>query len=369
MGRRDRARHGADHPRRPRHLPRPLLRPEQSCDPGKPGAKGLLVPDRLPDPGRSGGQAYHLAVRRRQLCSEVWLNGVKIGGTVGAFIRGQFDFTPVAGENVIAVRVRPPPHPGTPHEQSIAAGVGPNGGQLAIDGPTFAATEGWDWIPAIRDRDTGLWRPVELLVHGAVRILDPKIVTDLPLPRIDSADIHVDVPIDNAGEDRPEEVRTAFDGAPVEKTAVAPPGRSIVHFAPAEFPQLTVRGPKLWWPNGYGDPALHSMRIEALDGDRPSDSRTIRFGIREVSYDLSLFDSGGRLRRVNVQPTDGKLKGVKLIDVTHQGIKLSPNGWAESLTPAGEHSSGVVDIAETLPEPHLAIRVNGVRIAARGGSW
>src|SRR6185437_9117868 len=71
----------------------------------------------------------------------------------------------------------------------------------------------------------------------------------------------------------------------------------------------------------------------------------------------------------NVQPTDGKLKGAKLIDVTHEGIKLSPNGWAESLTPAGEHSSGVVDIAETLPEPHLAIRVNGVRIAARGGSW
>ena len=41
----------------------------------------------------------------------------------------------------------------------------------------------------------------------------------------------------------------------------------------------------------------------------------------------------------------------------------------ELLTPAGEHSPGVADIPDVLPEPHLAIRVNGVKIAARGGSW
>ena len=36
---------------------------------------------------------------------------------------------------------------------------------------------------------------------------------------------------------------------------------------------------------------------------------------------------------------------------------------------AGEHSPAVIDIPDVLPEPHLAIRVNGVKIAARGGSW
>ncbi len=68
--------------------------------------------------------------------ADIWANGAKLGSTRGAFIRGQFDLTPVAGENVVAVRVSPPPHPGIPHEQSISAGVGENGGQLAIDGPT-----------------------------------------------------------------------------------------------------------------------------------------------------------------------------------------------------------------------------------------
>jgi hypothetical protein len=74
---------------------------------------------------------------------------------------------------------------------------------------------------------------------------------------------------------------------------------------------------------------------------------------------------------VNVQPTDGRLAGQKLIDVRHEAIKETPRGWVESLTAAGETSPAVQPLgaADTLPEPHLTIRVNGVKIAARGGSW
>jgi len=44
--------------------------------------------------------------------------------------------------------VSPPPHPGIPNEQSLRGGPGENGGIEVLDGPTFSATEGWDWIPA-----------------------------------------------------------------------------------------------------------------------------------------------------------------------------------------------------------------------------
>ena len=301
----------------------------------------------------------------------MWLNGQHLGDTTGAFIRGQFDITPVAGENVIAVKVSPPPHPGIPHEQSIAAGVGPNGGQLAIDGPTFIATEGWDWIPGIRDRDTGIWLPVDLEAHGSVKIGDPHVVTDLPLPRIDSADIYITVPVENTtGTPQQVTVSAGFDDVSVQQTVTAAPGETQVRFDPKAFGQLHVRNPELWWPNGYGAPALHDLKISASTGGTVSDTKSLRFGIREVSYDLSLFDRAGHLRRVTVQPTNGALAGEKLIDVTHLGIKQTPNGWAESLTTAGETSPAVTDAsADTLPEPHLTIRVNGVKIATRGGSW
>ncbi|MCH8686226.1 glycosyl hydrolase 2 galactose-binding domain-containing protein [Pedomonas mirosovicensis] len=321
-------------------------------------------------PAEAAGKALTLTFNGINYASEVWVNGRKLGGTKGAFIRGQFEIEPVAGENVVAVKVSPPPHPGIPHEQSITAGVGENGGQLAIDGPTFVATEGWDWIPGIRDRNTGIWLPVELEAHGPVRIGDAQIITDLPLPRTDTADIYFTVPVRNVT-DAPRQVtvRAAFDDVTVEKTITAVPGETAVRFAPGEFPQLRVKNPRLWWPNGYGEPALHTLTITASEGGSVSDTARERFGIREVSYDLSLFDSKGKLRRVNVQTTDGKLKGEKLIDVSHEGIKQSPKGWAESLTPAGEKSPAVTDIPADIPEPHLTIRVNGVKIAARGGNW
>lgn len=344
------------------------------------GLNNLKIPEKLARqeywyrtrftvPAEAAGRKLTILFGGINYASEIWANGAKLGTTRGAFIRGQFDYVPVAGENVIAVRVSPSPHPGIPHEQSVAGGVGENGGQLAIDGPTFVATEGWDWIPGIRDRNTGLWRPVELLAHGSIRILDPHVVTDLPLPRTDRADIHITVPIHNSGPAAPVTVRVAFEGVTVEKRLTAPAGRSDVRFTPADFPALMVANPKLWWPNGYGEPHLYHATYQVSDANGVSDSKTGRFGIREVSYDLSLFDAAGALRRVNVQTTDGGLAGQKLIDVRHAAIKQTPTGWAESLTPAGETSRAVTAIAETLPEPHLTIRVNGVRIAARGGNW
>ncbi len=346
------------------------------------GLNNLAIPERLARqdwwyrtsftaPAGAAGKRTTIQFGGINYASEVWVNGAKVGTTIGAFVRGRFDLPLVAGENVIAVKVSPPPHPGTPHEQSIAAGVGENGGQLAIDGPTFVATEGWDWIPGIRDRNTGLWLPVELEAHGDLMIGDPQIVTDLPLPRIDSADIHIRVPVSNGGTTaRQATVVAGFDGVEVRRTVTVAPGAStIVAFTPATDPALRVANPTLWWPNGYGDPALHDMTITVADEAGVSDTHRTRFGIREVSYDLSLFDAAGALRRVNVQTTDGGLSGNRLIDVRHEAIKQTPTGWAESLTAAGETSPGVTPIAETLPEPHLTIRVNGVRIAARGGNW
>ncbi|MCX7283321.1 MAG: glycoside hydrolase family 2 [Novosphingobium sp.] len=322
-------------------------------------------------PAEAAGKRTTIRFNGVNYSSEAWINGQCAGDTRGAFTRGDFTFTPVAGRNTIAIRVSPPPHPGTPHEQSIKGGVGENGGQLAIDGPTFVATEGWDWIPAIRDRNTGLWQTVELLATGTLAIGDPQIVTDLPLPRTDSADIYVRVPVSNPGTAPVRAtVEVTVAGATLRRQVEVAPGGTTVEFSPRTDPALTVRNPQLWWPNGYGEPVLHKATISVSDGTGLSDRKDIRFGIREVSYDLGLFTNSGSLNRVQVQTTDGSLAGTRLIDITHGAIKESPTGWAASLTRAGEASPAVVPVTDyAIPEPHLTIRVNGVKIAARGGNW
>ena len=47
---------------------------------------------------------------------------------------------------------------------------------------------------------------------------------------------------------------------------------------PAEFPQLAVRSPRLWWPNGLGRPELYHLTLTFVQDGGVSDVRSVRFG-------------------------------------------------------------------------------------------
>ena len=324
-------------------------------------------------PAQLEGKRLTLTFEGINYAAEVWLNGVPLGNIHGAFTRGVFDVTHRLAPgrlNALAVRISPPPHPGIPSEESIAFGPGENGGSMAIDGPTFIDTEGWDWIPGIRDRDAGIWQDVTLQASGPVRILDATVITQLPLPRIDEAALRILVPLDNQSDNaRDVTIEAAFEGVALRKNVQLAPGRSEIRLEPAEFPQLTMRQPRLWWPNGYGRPDLYHLKLSVLEGDRISNTKSVRFGIRQITYELSLFDHAGRLRRVEIDPTTASMHGERLVDVRHEAIKQVVNGWAASLTASGEHSSAVRDVPTQSLAPYLVIHVNGTPIAVRGGSW
>lgn len=324
-------------------------------------------------PAAATGKRQLLTFKGVNYAAEVWVNGEPVGSMKGAFIRGRFDVTGKLkpGRNAIAVRVSPPPHPGLNQEESLTSGVGENGGMMMLDGPTFVATEGWDWIPTIRDRNTGLWQGVTLTATGAVDLGDAHVVTALPKSDNSVADVEITAPVANhADHSVTATIRAAFDDVVVEKHVTLAPGQSAaVVMRPAEFQQLSVHRPRLWWPNGYGEQALHDLTLTASIDGQVSDTKHVRFGMREVTYDLSLMDQEGELRRVNIDLTRARSLGQEIVDGTHQGIRKVPNGWAASLYPGMEKSAAVtpVDDAPGL-SPYLVIRVNGVRIAARGGN-
>ncbi len=319
------------------------------------------------------GRTLTLTLEGVNYAGDAWLNGRRLGEVRGAFRRGVFDVSGLvrAGErNALVVRVSPVPHPGIPHEESLAAGAGPNGGAMLFDGPTFYCTEGWDWIPGIRDRATGLWQDVVLHVGGEVRIGDLRIVTDLPLPDLSTADVSIEAEIENrATEARTSVVRGAFEGVSFEKTvALAAGERRIVAFTPAELPQLRVRNPRLWWPNGYGRPELYHLTLDAVSPDgTASDRRAERFGIREVSYELTALDARGETRRFELSPTSAP--GQWLVDKRHASIRQLPEAWVPTLAPGAEASPAVRFIDDVATAPFLVVRVNGRRVVCKGGNW
>ncbi len=343
---------------------------------------------RLPKPARD--HRLTLTFEGINYAAAVWLNGTSVGSIKGAFIRGVFDVTAIIKPdhvNVLAVRISPPPHPGIPQEQSIKGGPGENGGIMCLDGPTFVATEGWDWIPAIRDRDTGIWQPVTLTATSAVKIGDPQVVTTLPLPDTTHAEIEITVPLENLTTSPVSgTLKASFGDVSVTKQTTLPAGKGTITLSPTEFAQLTVQHPRLWWPNGYGKPDLYTLHLSFTQGSIQSDSKDVRFGIREVTYELSLLDSTGHLRRVEYSPTAALAKGEQVVDVRHQAMREIPaadpfpssfppewregwKSWVASLMPAGEKSSALKMLDDTRTAPYLVLRVNGVRIAARGGNW
>jgi hypothetical protein len=223
--------------------------------------------------------------------AQVWVNGRQVGATKGAFSRGIFDISSDVkpGKNaVLAVLVTPQPHPGDPHEHTIRDGVGKNGGITAIDGPTFLSTIGWDWIPAIRDRDTGIWQKVFLSASGLVMIKDPLVTTDLPLPKTDSADVAVHVRVENVS-DAPQKglLKGSFGEVSFQQSVeVAPHSSLMVSLDPKTTPALHVVNPKLWWPNGYGPQNLYLLHLTFEVDRKISDSREVSFGIRKFSYSV-----------------------------------------------------------------------------------
>ena len=344
----------------------------------------------LPASALTAGAHAELIFEGINYAASIWLNGKQLGTMKGAFRRGSFDVSHTlkpGQKNVLAVRISPPPHPGIPQEQSILGGPGENGGFQALDGPTFVATEGWDWIPGVRDRNTGIWQPVTLRVTHTLKLGDAQVVTTFKNHDTSQAAVDIAVPVTNlSAAPVAATLIASIEKITVRKSVTLPPGDSVVKLTPSEFAQLNLDHPRLWWPNGYGSPELYTAKLSLQSGGIASDSKDVRFGVREITYELSLLDSTGHLRRVEYTPANSHDDKKPVVDVSHDGMLEVPTPAAElaampeerranatshvaSLAPGAQNSPAIQPSTDLRTEPYLVLVINGVHIAARGGNW
>jgi hypothetical protein len=346
------------------------------------GLNNMVIPDDLcrkdwwyrisfSAPAEDAGKIAWLQLKGINYKADVWLNGKLIGTLKGAFVSGNFNVTGIIQKdkkNILAVHIYPPPNPGIPHEQSKLAGMGPNGGQLALDGPTFIASEGWDWVPGIRDRNIGIWQDVQLHYTRAVTLSNPQVITDLPLPDTSSAEITIKVGVkNNSNLEQSIIVKGAIGSINVEKQVKLAAGENQqVVFSPATHPSLRLVQPKLWWPNGYGNPSLYQLALTVTDNNnRISDEHQVRFGIREFSYEMMIDAPQKQGWRVAYSPTDVKEKKPLFDHVKRR--EFENKIFIPSLR-VGVDTSIFQTISQS-NNPFLVIKVNGQSIFCRGGNW
>lgn len=294
--------------------------------------------------------------------ANIWLNGIKVGQMAGAFRRGKFDVTGIIepANNVLAVEICPPDNPGIGHEEN-KVDFGPNSGALCLDGATFIASEGWDWMPAIRDRNMGIWQSVELCYDNGVQFNDPYVITNLNLPDTSRATLRVCVPVSNTTDAVQKRV---LYGNIEDKSFTADICLSP-HTSDTIVREIVVQNPRLWWPNGYGKQNLYTMNLRLSDGT----TTDVRFGIRELSYRLMIDTPANKGVRIEYSPSDVKQPGKVLFDYAKLRDADVPNKNTVIPSLTAGTSMDNFNVINNDSIPYLVILVNGCHVYCRGGNW
>ena len=251
----------------------------------------------FPAPHLDRGQKAWLNFDGVNWKADVFLNGEKLGRIEGGFMRGRFDVTDkliIGQPNALAVRIEKNDTPGSCKQKTLES-PGKNGGALGADNPTYHASIGWDWIPTIRGRNTGIWGNVYLTTTGSVTVENPFVTTDLPLSDNSRADLTVGVDLVNH---QPRAAKGTLRGRigditfehPVHLEASA---TQHIKIDSNMYPQLRLKDPQLWWPAGYGEPHLYDAELSFEEDDQQvSNQKSFKVGLRRWTYS----ESDGKLK-------------------------------------------------------------------------
>jgi len=255
----------------------------------------------------TGSDQVYLNFRGVNYSCDIYLNGHKLNAKLhsGMFLRQSYNITKwIAkdGNNRVAVIVYPPNSVGNPNggqggDGTIAKNVG------------IQYTAGWDWIQPIKDRNTGIWDKVTVEKTGAVRIIDPHVVTLVPGVRQPEgpqqpAVIQVSAELENATSlPVAGELRYTLDGNVVSKKITLKPNDKLS----VQLNDLSLKNPKLWWPNGYGAQPLYPMNLQFVTGaNKVSDQNTIQVGVRQITTE---WNARTESRQININGQKIFIKG------------------------------------------------------------
>ncbi len=270
------------------------------------------------DPEQLAPKNVELVCHGLDTFATVTLNGVRLGSTNNMFRTWVFDVRHQikAGPNVLQIKFDP-----LPDDKEIAAMTAAYIAAHPEVDPPVAATPspspapagaahprvifhprswvrkapyqwGWDWCKPILT--VGIWKKIELRSYDSM-------LSDLAVVQHHGPDGSVEL-------DLKPEVRGAVptgcrvrahlleDGAAGETSAEVKEGSASL--------SLTVAKPKLWWPNGMGDPTLYTVEVQLMDPDgQLLDTMRKRVGLRRFE---TVVDGRLLTLKVNGEPFFGK---------------------------------------------------------------
>ena len=262
--------------------------------------------------------------------ANIWLNGKLIADTTtieGAYRLFKLDISKAAlpgQNNCLALEIFPP-----------------KGMDLTIT---------WvDWNPTPPDRGMGIWYDVSVYATGEAAIENPQVVTKLNLPSTDQARLTVSAEIRNAEAKKITGIlKGTIENITFSQEVSLEAGETkLVTFGPEKFPQLVFANPRLWWPHTVGPQNLYDLNLGFEVSGKTTDTKKIRFGIREITAWMNNFDK----------------QHTKVFQINGKNIVIRGGGYVQDLMlrPSNER----ID-ADILYAKHM--NLNTLRMEAPRGS-
>jgi exo-1,4-beta-D-glucosaminidase len=212
--------------------------------------------------------------------ANVWLNGKQIlsaDTAFGAFRQFSCDITETARtkENNLAIEILPP-KPGDFYMGFV------------------------DWAPAPPDHNMGIFRQVRIKRCGKSAINRPFITTTVNTATLDEATLSISAEVTNYHtETRRMTLEARIEDKIITDIFTVEAGQTIIaQLTPEKFNDLTIKKPRLWWPNGLGHPEMYTLHLSLKDGNKLCDTARVRFGIRSIETYMN-EQGGARGYKVN----------------------------------------------------------------------
>jgi len=261
--------------------------------------------------------------------ADVWLNGQQLGQSRNALVGYTVDVTDAihSGGNLLVVRVDcglrwAREQDLTPYQAGEGPGDPREMARIFLRRAQFSVV--WDWAPRLMT--CGLWRSVELRSYETVALRDVYLATQLTDT---GARINVQFEV-NCFSDAEREVFLCLrldgeNGVEKQLEATVVPGYNLLTDV------LSIQNPRLWWPNGLGEPYLYDVTCDLLLNDQVEDSRSFRYGIREIELRQEpLGDEEGQSFTIAVNGVPVYCKGANWVPADSIMARVRPEKY-ESL--------------------------------------
>jgi exo-1,4-beta-D-glucosaminidase len=221
----------------------------------------------------------------------------------------------------------------------VTIGGGKNNVKVKVTKPVyyFDLTYHWvDWNPMPADAMMGITGEVFLHTSGNARLANPAVVSNVAADHT-NARLNFFVDVNNFTKVAVNGTLTAVVKDPggsivasVSKENVKIPADTYnreIELRAADFPQLNLANPQLWWPYLSGDQPLYTVDYEFLVDGIVSDRMHHRFGIREITVEVNVSPFANNFAD---SISKSHLANMQQIYVNHRPILFKGGGYCAS---------------------------------------